>query len=152
MILRYYRTFSLAVLFLLAHVSLAQKSVSLEDVWQNYTFRQRSIQNLNWTKDGQHYTELKEGKIIKYSVVDPKNSEVLFDEEIHRVGGKKINVQSFSLSSDELKILISTESEQIYRRSSKENNFIFDRQNKSIVPLSKSGKQMHASFSPMEKK
>ncbi|NHC49377.1 hypothetical protein [Aquirufa ecclesiirivi] len=55
---------------------MAQKSVSLEDVWQNYTFRQRSIQNLNWTHDGQHYTELKEGKIIKYSVIDPKNSEI----------------------------------------------------------------------------
>lgn len=152
MILRFYRTLSFAVIFLLAHVSMAQKSVSLEDVWQNYTFRQRSIQNLNWTKDGQHYTELKEGKIIKYSVVDPKNSEVLFDEEIQRVVGKKIKVESFSLSSDELKILISTESEQIYRRSSKENNFIFDRQNKSITPLSKAGKQMHASFSPDGKK
>ncbi|CAM3375146.1 hypothetical protein AQEC111735_05830 [Aquirufa ecclesiirivi] len=76
MILRFFRTLSYAVIFLLAHVSMAQKSVSLEDVWQNYTFRQRSIQNLNWTHDGQHYTELKEGKIIKYSVIDPKNSEI----------------------------------------------------------------------------
>lgn len=135
---------------LLITVSIqAQKSISLEDIWTKYTFRQESIQNLNWTADGQNYTALKEGKIIKYSVADPSKFEVLFDQNIHlTAAGQKINVRKFTLSSDEQKILISTEVEQIYRRSSKENNFIFDRSAKTLKILSTQGKQMHASFSP----
>lgn len=135
-------------LFLTSSV-FAQKSVSLEDIWKNYTFRQNSIQNFNWTADGKHYAALKEGKIITYDAVDPLKFEVLFDQnQLTTADGKKIQMQSFTLSKDEQKILIETESEQIYRRSSKENNYVFDRSAKTLKPLSTKGKQMHASFSP----
>ncbi len=134
---------------LLTSFIFAQKTVSLEDVWKNYTFRQNAIQNFNWTSDGKHYTALKEGKIIKYDAIDPLKSEVLFDQNVQlTTDGKKIQMQSFTLSEDEQKILIETESEPIYRRSSKENNYVFDRKSRTLKALSTKGKQMHASFSP----
>lgn len=139
----------LGFLFLLPFLSFAQKTVTLDDIWKNYTFRQNAIQNFNWTSDGKHYTALKDGKIIKYDAIDPQKFEVLFDQNQQTtVDGKKIQMQQFSLSEDEQKILIQTESEPIYRRSSKEVNYVYDRSTKVLKPLSNKGKQMHASFSP----
>jgi dipeptidyl-peptidase-4 len=141
--------FGLFFYFTIISPIFAQKEITLDDIWKNNTFRQRSIQNFNWTKNGQSYTELKDGKIYKYSVADPNKSEVLFDQsQIATSEGKKIAVQEFSLSKDEQKILIATEIEPIYRRSSKEINYIFDLTTKKLSLLSKGGKQMHATFSP----
>lgn len=141
--------FGLFFYFTIISPIFAQKEITLDDIWKNNTFRQRSIQNFNWTNDGQSYTALKEGKIYKYSVVDPNKSEVLFDQSLFATAeGKKITMQEFSLSKDEQKILIATEIEPIYRRSSKEINYIFDIKTKKLSLLSKGGKQMHATLSP----
>jgi dipeptidyl-peptidase-4 len=129
--------------------TFAQKEITLEDIWAKPTFRQKSIQNLHWTQDGQSYLELKDGKILKYNVLDPSKFETLFDEAIHKTStGETIHVQQFALSSDEQSILIGTASEPMYRRSSKENNYIFIRTNNTLKQLSQGGKQMHATFSP----
>ena len=149
MIKKYTFSHFLGFLFLLPFLTFAQKTVSLDDIWKNYTFRQNAIQNFNWTSDGKHYTALKEGKIIKYDAIDPQKFEVLFDQSVQTTSdGKKIQMQQFALSDDEQKILIETESEPIYRRSSKETNYVFDRTTKVLKPLSNKGKQSHASFSP----
>ncbi len=129
--------------------TFAQKDISLEDIWSKPVFRQKNIQNLNWTKDGQSYLELKEGKILKYNVLDPSKFETLFDESIHKTSkGGTIHVQQFALSSDEQSILIGTSSESIYRRSSKETNYIFQRATSSLQLLSQGNKQQFATFSP----
>ena len=139
----------LGILIAASSSTFAQKDITLEDIWAKPTFRQKNIQNLNWSQDGQNYLELKEGKIVKYSISDPSKFEILFDEAIHKTStGGTIRVQGFALSTDERTILISTESEQIYRRSSKENNFLFNRTNNSLKQLSAGGKQMHATLSP----
>lgn len=143
------RLFASILLSLTMCMAYGQKSVSLEDVWKNYTFRQQSIQNLNWTKDGQSYTALKEGKILKYNVLDPQKIEVLFDQsQVSTTDGQKIQAQSYEFSDAEDKILIQTQMESIYRRSTKEFNFVYDIKTQELKALSSGGKQMHASFSP----
>lgn len=143
----------IGILFLCSLQSHAQKEITLADIWRNGTFQQRGIQNLNWTEDGQSYLELKAGKILKTNVQDPSKSEVLFDEKgTKTASGETIRVQKFSLSSDEKKILIGTATEAIYRRSSTETNYIYDRATQSLKLVSAGGKQMHASFSPDGKK
>ena len=139
----------LGFLILGSSTTFAQKDITLDDIWSKPVFRQKNIQNLNWTKDGQSYLELKEGKILKYNVLDPSKFETLFDESIHKTSmGGTIHVQEFEISSDEQTILIGTASEPIYRRSSKETNYLFNRSNGSLKLLSQGDKQMHASFSP----
>ena len=141
------------LLFLCSFSLSAQKEITLADIWQNGTFAQKSIQNLNWAADGQSYLELKAGKIIKTNIQDPSKSEVLFDEKgTKTASGETIRVQKFSLSNDEQKILIGTASEPIYRRSSTETNYVFDRATQRLTLLAAGGKQMHASFSPDGKK
>ncbi|MHA8106665.1 S9 family peptidase [Aquirufa sp. 5-AUSEE-100C1] len=139
----------LGFLILGSATTFAQKDISLDDIWSKPIFRQKNIQNLNWTKDGQSYLELKEGKILKYNVLDPSKFEILFDEAIHKTSmGGTIHVQEFEISSDEQTILIGTASEPIYRRSSKETNYLFNRSNGSLKLLSQGDKQMHATLSP----
>jgi len=139
----------LGFLLLGSSTAFAQKDITLDDIWSKPVFRQKNIQNLNWTKDGQSYLELKEGKILKYNVLDPSKFETLFDEAVHKTSmGGTIHVQDFELSADEQTILIGTASEPIYRRSSKETNYLFNRTNGSLKLLSQGEKQMHASFSP----
>ncbi|MFD3394862.1 S9 family peptidase [Aquirufa sp. OSTEICH-129V] len=146
-------SYLIGLLFLCNLTLQAQKEITLADVWKNGTFAQRSIQNLNWAADGQSYLELKAGKIIKTNIQDPTKSEVLFDEKGTKMAsGETIRVQKFSLSNDEQKILIGTASEPIYRRSSTETNYVFDRATQSLSLLAAGGKQMHASFSPDGKK
>lgn len=146
-------SYLIGLLFLCNLTLVAQKEITLADIWKNGTFAQKSIQNLNWGADGQSYLELKAGKIIKTNIQDPTKSEVLFDEKgTKTASGETIRVQKFSLSNDEQKILIGTASEPIYRRSSTETNYVFDRATQSLRLLAAGGKQMHASFSPDGKK
>lgn len=146
-------SYLIGFLFLCNLTLQAQKEITLADIWKNGTFAQKSIQNLNWAADGQSYLELKAGKIIKTNIQDPTKSEVLFDEKgTKTASGETIRVQKFSLSNDEKKILIGTASEPIYRRSSTETNYVFDRATQSLSLLAAGGKQMHASFSPDGKK
>lgn len=131
--------------------AFAQKDITLEDIWAKPTFRQKSIQNLNWSQDGQSYLELKEGKIIKYNIVDPSKTETLFDEAILKTStGGTIRVQQFSLSADEQTILIGTSSEAIYRRSSKETNYIFLGQTIPFVCYRKAGNKCMQLYHQME--
>ncbi len=100
-------------------------------------------------KDGAFYSALEGDKIVKHQVTDGAAVETLFDAGMSVENlGKKVAIEDYALSADEQKILVSTESEQIYRRSSREENFVYDLKTKKLAQLSKGGKQMFATFSP----
>jgi dipeptidyl-peptidase 4 len=126
-----------------------KKNITLEDIWAKGTFRSQGVQNINWMKDGAFYTASENGKIIKHQVTDGAAVETLFDQAsaVENLG-KKLEMEEYALSSDEQKILISSESEPIYRRSSREENYVYDLKTKKLAQLSKGGKQMFATFSP----
>ncbi len=130
-------------------LSAQKKNITLEDIWAKGTFHSQSVQNINWMKDGAFYTASENGKIVKHQVTDGAAVETLFDQAVGVENlGKKLEMEDYALSSDEQKILISAEGEPIYRRSSKEENYVYDLKTKKIAQLSKGGKQMFATFSP----
>ena len=114
-----------------------KKNITLEDIWAKGTFRSQSVQNINWMKDGAFYSALENGKIIKHQVTDGAAVETLFDQAsgVENLG-KKLDMEDYSMSSDEQKILISAEGEPIYRRSSREENYVYDLKTKKIAQLS----------------
>jgi dipeptidyl-peptidase-4 len=60
-------------------------------------------------------------------------------------------IQSFddyNFSSDEQKLLLTTETQQIYRHSFLAKYYVADLKSGSFIPLRSEGKQMHATFSP----
>lgn len=119
------------------------KQISLEDVWQRNTFAAKSVQSVNWMKDGSYYTSLKDGKVVKHQVSDGAVIETLYDPTTD-----KLDIEDYQLSADEQKILLSTAVDRIYRRSSVAENYVYDLKAKKISKLSAGGKQMYATFSP----
>ncbi len=143
--------FLIFFLFSSSSISFSQKQITLEDIWQKNTFAVKRIYGIRSMKDGEHYTTQSNGRngtaIIKYeyktgNVIDTvlKNSWLK--------GKESIEIDDYQFSSDENKILITSESEQIYRHSTREDYYIYDRKTKSTTFISQNGKQMYAEFSP----
>jgi len=141
-------TFKLLVTILLINVTFnvrTQSLVTLEDVWQNYTFYPKSITGVNWMKDGQYYTSIKSNKITKFDISTGKSVETLFSGNNFSVA-----IDAYSLSPKEDKLLIATEEEAIYRRSSKAYFYVYDLASGDFQPVSdlEKSKQLYATISP----
>lgn len=123
----------------------AQKQITIDDFSTRNTFAQKSVSGINWMKDGKFYTSIADNKIIKYDITTGQPTETILDGNSL---SPKINIQDYSLSGDEKKILLTTEFENIYRRSFKAEYFVYDIASKSVKKLSTAGKQSYATFSP----
>ncbi|WP_423191591.1 S9 family peptidase [Cecembia calidifontis] len=124
-----------------------KKTVSLEDVFKNNTFSQKSVYGINWMKDGQYYSSLNRGLsgpiVVKINVATGEEAGVLID------GGKLgINFSSYSFNPDETKALIASDVESIYRRSSKAVFHVVDLKTGTAQKLMDGEKIMYATLSP----
>ena len=134
----------------LAHAQ--QRAITLEEIYgtKSNTFTAKTVTGVNWMKLGGSYTSLQPGRVVKYSIDTGEAVETLFDQSTATVAGgtDKITIEGYQLSPDEQKLLLTTEEEPIYRRSTKAEYFVYDLGAKSLVKLSKNGKQQYATFSP----
>ena len=129
---------------------VAQKDITLEGIWKDYEFNAQSVPGFNFLKDGKHYTRLEDNKIQQYDLSTGELAATLLDPASIRDFSQHID--GYSFSEDEGKILVETESEQIYRRSSRANYLVYDRQSGSMTPLYPEGKQQYATFNPQADK
>ncbi len=133
------------LLLLVAAAASAQKSISIEDFTVRGTFASRSVRGINWTPDGKFYTSLTENKIVKYNVATGQAVETLVDGAALTPA---LTIQDYTYSTDQKWMLLSTDTESIYRRSYKANYFLYEVASKRVRPLSPNGKQSYAAFSP----
>ncbi len=142
----------LVALTVISTASFAQdslKNITLEDIWTNYSFYPRSVRGINSLSNGKHYTMIKKGSVIvyDYKTGDSVTTLVRAEELIADGMEKPVRLSSFTMSKDETKFLIPTETEAIYRHSSRSMFYIWDTQTKKLEALS-SEKQRLADFSP----
>jgi dipeptidyl-peptidase 4 len=139
---------------IISYSAIAQevkKPIALEDIWAKRTFNQEYVAGFNFLKDGSFYTALEYDMsgsyIVKHNTLDGSVVDTIFKSEQL---GAKIGIDNYAFSSNEQKILVSTQTESIYRRSSKSYYYIVDLSKKNVIPLSNNdlAKQMNASFSP----
>lgn len=135
--------------FSLVGVSIAQQSITLEDIWQRLTFYPRSVPGFNFQNDGNHYTRLEQNRINQYNLVSGKRTETIFDPARFS-GDDGFNgiIEDFAFSEDESKILIKTETEQIYRHSTRARFYVYDQKGESLKTVFSEGKQRYATFNP----
>ena len=128
------------------------KPVTLDDIWGRTAgvFSQRTVQGVNWMKSGGQYTTQTDGRIVQYSITTGLPTDTLFDQRTAKVAGsgQTIALGGYALSADERKLLITTDEEPIYRRSSRAAFYVYDLANGQLKPLSSKGKQQYATFSP----
>ncbi|MFK7932640.1 MAG: S9 family peptidase [Saprospiraceae bacterium] len=133
----------------------AQEAVSdqitLEDIWRNYKFYAQSVPGFNFQNDGKHYTRLEENAIVQYDLTSGKQTKVLFAadqaEDNADFSGK---ISGYTFSDDESKIMIKSESESIYRRSSKANFYLWD--GKKLTTIFSEGKTMYTTINSLMNK
>ena len=139
---------SLILLALLGlNFAQAQKHFTLEDITNKSTFHARSVYGLRSMNSGESYTVLKQGiRIEKYSYASGKVEEIIFD--LDKIETDKIKrIDTYQFSSDERKILIATNRQNIYRHSYSAEFYVYNRDLKTLEVLS-SDRQRLADFSP----
>ena len=136
----------LPFLLFVAAFSFAQQEINLEDLWLNYKFYANSVPGFNFQKDGRHYTRLEDNLVKQYDLTNGKFTSNLFDATAIKIDGFDGNIDGYSFSDDESKMLIKTESEAIYRHSTRANFYVWD--GKNLSKLYDKGKQRYATFSP----
>lgn len=146
------RLYILTFLFVSVSISLnAQQNnakISVEDIWEKYEFVPRSVPGFNFQNDGKHYTRLEENKIKQYDFTTGQFVKDIFDASSVS-GNSEFNgkMDDYTFSKDESKILIKTETESIYRRSTRANFYVWDKNNNTLTTVEKEGKQRYTSFS-----
>lgn len=140
--------------FLIAILSLtslsAQKEITLEDIWSKGTFATRGIRMGSSMNDGATYSIVEKRTDINiYDYQSGSMQKTLFSgTQFADSAGKPFSIDAYSFSPAEDKILLATNTESIYRHSSKSEYSIFDIKANTLKPLSDKGKQQLATFSP----
>ncbi len=138
-------TFStICFLFLVLGSSFGQaEEITLEDLWKKYKFHAKSVPGFNFLKDGKHYSRQTESTIEKYDLTTGKKvGEILNLSNIKGLDA----FNGYTFSNDEKNIILKSETEAIYRRSSKANFHVWN--GKALTPVFDKGKIMYATFSP----
>ncbi len=143
---------TILVAFVLAASSVLtaqQKKVSLEEIWSG-TFREQRLQSLQSLKNGKEYVVLNRDRetgntsidVYSYKTGD-KTRTLLNSADLDGIS----SFDDFKFSKDEDKILLSTEVEPIFRRSSREVFYVYDLKSKGLKKVNEQ-KIQEASFSP----
>lgn len=140
---------ALLALFITLNPILAQDKlpITLEDVFKKGTFRTSGIGAIRWMNDGQYYSarELNDG-IVSLVKKDITTGETV--EAIATSSDIGFAFGAYTFSSDERKLILPTETERIYRRSSKSIFYVYDIASKSSQQVANGEKVMYATFSP----
>ena len=131
-------------------ISLAQvKEITLEDIW-NGSFRTERMEVLHSMKNGQQYSVLNFNRSTRSTSID------LYDYKTQSkvaalVDSKDLDAipyfTNYTFSADESKIILATEVESIYRRSTLGVFFVYDIASKQLQKVSDS-KIQEPTFSP----
>ena len=128
------------------------KELTLQEIWASPTFRPAMVMGVSPMQDGKHYSTLNFDdsgvSIEKYSYASgQKVGDIYAANSAKLPDGLEIPFDEYTLSKDEKKMLVPTESEPIYRYSSRSAYVVIDLEKKTASLLS-GGKQQYAAFSP----
>lgn len=143
----------LAIVLLNPFGSVAQqatKTISMSDIWASGEFYPQMVRGLNPLNDGSTYAVLEDSLLNVYNYKTGEKVNTLLNTKKLIPEGEEnaIRMGSYLMSIDETKLIIPTETESIYRHSSKSNYYVYNFESEQLKPLSNNGKQQLASFSP----
>lgn len=143
-----HKIFMFLFTLLISIYSTGQKKMSLEDIVVNRTFVKKGIEKMRPMNDGIHYTMMENNsRINTYSYQTGEFESVFFD--LRHVENPPIKQFSdYQLSSDETRILLTTDMENRYRHSFTARYYIWNSVTEELLPLSEKGKIQLAMFSP----
>ena len=129
---------------------LNAQELSVEKIWKNYEFYDRSVNGFRSMQDGDYFSKITETEngpsVTKHRFDDYDGSgEVLISPEMI----SSIRMDDYSFNSDETKALITTNTRSVYRRSFTANYYLLDLKTKKLEPLDEErSPQTLAEYSP----
>lgn len=129
-----------------------KKSVTIDNIWKDYSFYARSVGGIRSLNDGLFYTSMERTKagndLMKYSYKDRNYKSTILKNEDFKFDNAIVEIDDYDFNLNETKLLIASDEESIYRHSKKANYFIYDITSKQTTKLSEGEKQLYATFSP----
>lgn len=122
-----------------------QTPITIEDFTMRNTFEEKEVSGINWMNDGKFYTALSENKVIRYDITTGAPVETIVEGASLAT---PIEIDDYSFSADESKMLLQTQRQNIYRRSFLAAYYVYDRAAKALKPLSGEDRVSYATFSP----
>lgn len=118
----------------------SQKNISVEKIWKSYEFYSKGVQGFAGMKDGKHFTQIStiNGKkvITKHAIENySSEGEMILDLSTLKMNGKDISVDNYEFNADETKLLLTTNTKSIYRRSFVAEYYMFDLVSKKLELL-----------------
>lgn len=129
----------------------AKSPITIQDIWKSGAIYPQRIGSLRSMNDGEHYTAMSPMAITQYSFRTGEKVRDLcvFGGPAQAKKAKPLpHFQSYEMSNDEQKILLSANFEPIYRHSGVADYYIYDRSNSTFTCISLDGKQRLTTFSP----
>ncbi len=137
----------ISILFL-QMVSYSQKEITLEDLWTKGTYKAKSVPGFNFLSNGKQYTSLEKNAIFGYDITSGEKVETILEgSSLKNVNGFSGNIEKYTFSADEQKIILEENKEAIYRRSSMADVYIYDRKSKILIKVYEFGKISNVSLS-----
>jgi dipeptidyl-peptidase-4 len=130
----------LSLLFLAFNNTGIAQALSVEKIWKNYEFRGEGIEGFRSMQDGLHFTRLNdkngEQSISKHEITNSNGAGiVLISAEKLAYQGDKITIDDYFFNEDESKVLLTTSTTPIYRRSFTAVYYLYDIKTKKLQPL-----------------
>ncbi len=127
-----------------------KKQITLEDIWTYYKFYPRMVRGMEPLADGNRFAVIKKGNVVVYDYKTGDSvTTLIYGKDLVPEGKEKpVTISGYSVNKDETRFIIPTQTESIYRHSTISYNYIWDKNEKKLTPLSENGKQRLADFSP----
>ena len=122
----------------------------MDDIYRSRKFNPEYIYGMKPLNDGEHYCMMQEDSLNVYSYKTGDRTETLVtaNQLIPESDAVPISMRRYRFSKSEKQILFVTETESIYRHSSKSTFYVYDIESEKLTMLSDEGKQRLATFSP----
>ncbi len=142
------RYFILFLLFTSLSQIQSQDSIKLTDIWEDYTFTNKSVRGFNFMNDGRHFTRLKDKAIKKYDISTGNEvEEILSNKGLKEMSGFDSDISSYKFNEDESWIMVESNKKSIFRRSYTSNVHAYNTENKELIEVHEEP-IMNASLSP----
>ena len=134
--------YAILFLFIITGILNAQETeINIKDLWENYSYYANQVPGFNFMNDGVSYSIQNGNAIEAYDLRTGNKIKDIFSKD-------GFVFSSYAFSKDEKMIVLETASEAIYRRSSRADYYVWNRDKEQLTQVSNEGKQRYATLNP----